>query len=352
MSREVAEVAHGPMYIGFLFNLFLFGIVTAQIYMYMTTYKSDKLWMKLFVATLYFLNILNTVFIAVYLYSSLILNFADIHYLEAANWVFATDPVLTGIVATLVQLFFAWRVKVLTSSWWLMLVVIVCSLAGLGGAIGSTVGVLAHPKFVEFQEFKAAVLVWLAGECIADAAITTILVSYLVKLTCCIRQHKSGFKTSDELIDRIIRMTIQTGVLTSACALIDLILFVIDPTGLHLIFNFPLAKLYTNTLMSSLNSRSGWAFDSSQPRSRSQPNAPSSGGLAVTTIGGTRTKTNNIVRLGPQRPEVFVHVESHELQDRVASDRRIDVENNWIEANDREGKASSVDDASSGWEPK
>ena len=31
--------SHGPMYIGFMFNIFLFGMVTAQIYMYMTTFK-------------------------------------------------------------------------------------------------------------------------------------------------------------------------------------------------------------------------------------------------------------------------------------------------------------------------
>ena len=31
----------------------------------------------------------------------------------------------------------------------------------------------------------------------------------------------------------------------------------------HLIFNFPLAKLYTNSLMSSLNARQGWQFSNS-----------------------------------------------------------------------------------------
>lgn len=32
----------------------------------------------------------------------------------------------------------------------------------------------------------------------------------------------------------------------------------------HLAFNFPLAKLYTNSLMSSLNSRAGWRYQSSE----------------------------------------------------------------------------------------
>ncbi len=49
-----------------------------------------------------------------------------------------------------------------------------------------------------------------------------------------------------------------------------------QPTGLHLIFNLPLSKLYTNSLMSSLNSRTGWQYsESSQAMSqnveRSEP---------------------------------------------------------------------------------
>ena len=36
----------------------------------------------------------------------------------------------------------------------------------------------------------------------------------------------------------------------------------LQPTGIHLIFNLPLSKLYTNSLMSSLNSRAGWKYGS------------------------------------------------------------------------------------------
>ena len=85
---------------------------------------------------------------------------------------------------------------------------------------------------------------------------------------------------------RLGAVTVQTGLITALCAIINLILFLIfvrpipssfnlsflntllsshQPTGLHLIFNLPLSKLYTNSLMSSLNSRSGWQYsDSSQ----------------------------------------------------------------------------------------
>lgn len=72
-------------------------------------------------------------------------------------------------------------------------------------------------------------------------------------------------------------VTIQTGLLTTACTIGHLIVFVasvcslppflpnyshrprnIQPSGLHLMFNLPLSKLYTNSVMSSLNSRRGW----------------------------------------------------------------------------------------------
>ncbi|KAF8884572.1 hypothetical protein CPB84DRAFT_1659994, partial [Gymnopilus junonius] len=68
-------------------------------------------------------------------------------------------------------------------------------------------------------------------------------------------KQRTGFHQTDMLIDRIIRTTAQTGLITAVVATIDLFVYVFDPTGLHLIFNFPLCKLYSNSLMSTFNSR-------------------------------------------------------------------------------------------------
>ncbi|ESK96712.1 hypothetical protein Moror_6729 [Moniliophthora roreri MCA 2997] len=301
-----AEIAHGPMFVGFLFNMFLFGIVTLQVYNYLVTFSNDRLWLKIFVVSLYVANILNTVFIAVYLYNSLIANFGDVQNLFVANWVFATDPVLTGIIAAMAQLFFAWRVRIVTSSNWLGLLVVACTLVGLAGAVASMAGVLHHPRFIEFRIFKASVLVWLMGGCVADIAIALILVEYLWVGTNCLelcitllkldtqRKHKTGFHSSDQLVDRIIRMTVQTGLTTSVCAIVDLVFFLVNPTGLHLIFNFPLAKLYTVSLMSSLNSRA--VISKGEPHE-----LPLSG-----SSGSHRPKPTKL-----ERPEVFIEVENH-----------------------------------------
>ncbi|KAJ8094430.1 hypothetical protein PM082_010864 [Marasmius tenuissimus] len=176
----VAQISHGPMLVGFLVNAFLLGVVTIQCYIYFVTYKRDRPWIKFYVVILYILNVLNTVFIMVHLYEALITNFGNNERLLQADWYFATDPVLTGLIATQVQMFFAWRVKVLTRSMWLGLFVASLSIAGLGGAVASTVGVLAHPTFAKFRVLiMDKVLVWLIGHALADVAITVILVAYL-----------------------------------------------------------------------------------------------------------------------------------------------------------------------------
>ncbi|KAJ8082175.1 hypothetical protein PM082_008022 [Marasmius tenuissimus] len=46
-----AELAHGPMLMGFIFNVFLFGLITAQAHFYVLAYSRDKLEMKLFASS-------------------------------------------------------------------------------------------------------------------------------------------------------------------------------------------------------------------------------------------------------------------------------------------------------------
>ncbi|KAJ7025351.1 hypothetical protein C8F04DRAFT_1128656 [Mycena alexandri] len=254
MPLGPAEVAHGPMFLGFMFNAILYGVMILQVHLYFSNPTKDPLWMRIFVLCIFCLDTMNTVFDFVYLYQSLIIHFNDPPYLQNATWVFATDPALTALIAALVQFFFAWRVKVLTNNDpYLYLVVVACATAGLLGGIATTAYAFIVPAFVKFQIFKPFVVVWLACECVGDIAVTLILCLHL-------RRRKTGFSQTDLLVDRIIRLTVHTGLITSICATVDLVLYLANSTGLHLIFNFPLAKLYTNSFIGSLNHRSGWGY--------------------------------------------------------------------------------------------
>ncbi|KAJ6588824.1 hypothetical protein B0H19DRAFT_1248422 [Mycena capillaripes] len=299
------------------------GVMIIQTYLYFTTFTNDKTWKKTFVVCIFVLDTFNTFFDFAYLYGesprpndSLIIHFGDVSFLAQANWLFATDPVMTATIAFLIQLFYAWRVKVLTGKLWLALFVAACSLAGLVGGIATTVEVLLVPHFSDFIHFKVVVIVWLVSECVADVLITTILVTHLCvhipfpppKITLSKNRtsprrlsHKTGIEDSDMLIDRIIRITMQTGLAASLCATIDLILFLTDPIALHLVFNIPLCKLYTNSLLSSLNARN--------------VRGPESADSGKTELGVSKS-----VRMSGQPPprfrsSVFIDVESIRVSD-------------------------------------
>ncbi|KAK7453473.1 hypothetical protein VKT23_011750 [Stygiomarasmius scandens] len=284
----------GPIFIGWMFNLFFLGMIIVQGYIYMKTYQKDHFWMKTFVAILMLANVFNTIFMAVYLYNTLILKFSDVDHLLTANWLFATDPIMTGLIAGYVQLFFVWRIKVLTGSVLAAAATLVPTVAGFVGSLFSSIMIRKYPRFVEFIEFKAWVIVWLIGETAADLMITFVLgMTFLSDSDDLIHisiihqnKHKRGFKGSNELVDRIIRSTVQTGLITSIFAIIDLILYLIYPArALHLIFNIPLCKLYSMMLMSSLNSREGWTLGSSgEAQTRSTGNGFSFNGRSTQVV--------------------------------------------------------------------
>ncbi|KAK0472618.1 hypothetical protein IW261DRAFT_1507308 [Armillaria novae-zelandiae] len=280
----------GPLFLGLMFNLLLLGMIFVQYYMYIIKYqRRDKLWIRIFAS--------GTILYMVDMYMALILNFGSA---ARSTW----HSALTAIMAGAVQLFFAWRVKVLTSSWISTASVCFTALLAVAGGIATAAEANAQQAVSDFQTFKITVIIWLVSSCVCDFLITAALVWYLY------RSHKTGFEQSDELMDRIIRLTVQTGLITSICAMLDLITFLaIASPNVHIIFTGMLGKLYTNALMSSLNARSGWSYSTSSK-----------------TMDTSRKK-DDVVRLTTTNTEVFVQVERHEM--RPMGTQRVSESEDW-----------------------
>ena len=230
--------------------------------------------MRGFVAVLFAADTVNTVLSLVFLYKYLITNFGSLEYASRSNDEFATDPIMVSFIGFMTQLFFAWRVWKLSNnrfSWLVPVLIVGIGFLSFLAAIGSTVGVVIVREFARFQTFQVAVIIWLAGTAIADAIITVSLIITLHKA-------RTGFSQTDDIITKLIRGTLQTGLLTASFAIIDLLrefgrcmslctptklttltfhpaVFLASSTTLHLIFNLPLAKLYVNSLLSTLNAR-------------------------------------------------------------------------------------------------
>ncbi|KDQ23256.1 hypothetical protein PLEOSDRAFT_1108892 [Pleurotus ostreatus PC15] len=324
MAKGPAEIAHGPIFIGFVIKTILYGLILLQAYLYYVTFKKDRLWLKLLIAFLVVADTVNIVFDVVYIYTALIIHFNDPAYLANANWLFATDPAINGITTATVQLFFAWRVKVLTGNIWLVSLITITSISSGLCAIGAAAATEWVPQFVNFQKFEVVVIIWLAGSAVSDVVITAAMTWYLVSIS--FRWRCSGALTAGSTAPTQIRiwvirpMTIQTGFLQAVFAIIDLIFFLVDPSGTHLIFNWILSKLYSNAILSSLNSRSGWKFGSTD-------NGNLSAGLSSTRRGVSTlfvVTTHDLTANGNMFQQVVQVFRREEVELNVISDIKED----------------------------
>jgi len=201
-------------------------------------------------------DFVQPLFLSIYLYQTLIKQFGNETTLFKANNLFAVVPTMTGLTASIVQIYFAWRIRILTNNWYYFFFIIA---AAVSGAASSTVVAYLgsfNSEFVEFRAFKVVAIVTFVSEMLGDIMITSILVWFL-------QTRKSGFGRSNKMVDRIIRFTVQTGLLTLIFACLDMVFYLTRPDGTHLVFNFILSKLYTSSFLSSLNSRQGHGYDTS-----------------------------------------------------------------------------------------
>ncbi|KAG7088948.1 hypothetical protein E1B28_012893 [Marasmius oreades] len=154
-----------------------------------------------------------------------------------------------ALIACPIQCFFAWRIQRITGNWWIPLIVVILALASCGGGIWTGVMVGVVKTFARKPELHTPALVWFLTSCVADVIITATLVRSL-------SGRKTGFVATDSVIDKIIRTTVQTGMITAVCAIGDVVFFMaLERTALNFIWDLVLSKLYTNCLLSTLNSR-------------------------------------------------------------------------------------------------
>ncbi|KAG8701217.1 hypothetical protein FRC08_004214 [Ceratobasidium sp. 394] len=228
----------------------------------------DRKWIKWMVAWLFVIDTVNTIFDIGLVWRYTITFFGNLEEITHSHWLLNVEPAMTTMISSTIQSFYAWRIARLTERAWMGWVLGFLALVQFGAGLAATIWASFLGDFSRFQEVKSLVITWLGLSALTDMLITCALTWYLFT-------HRTGFPRTDDIITRLIRMTVQTGLVTTIWATIDMILFLALPVNnLHLFFQLPLCKLYTNTLMSMLNARKGWdrnfvSVDTSEPTLRS-----------------------------------------------------------------------------------
>ncbi|THU99455.1 hypothetical protein K435DRAFT_964410 [Dendrothele bispora CBS 962.96] len=240
------EKTFGPLLIGVLFNAILFGVLAVQAHLYFNWNRSDERWTRFLVIVLLVLETLNTGIDFAMVYEGLFKNFGK---LDLGIPLLAANPVVISLISTLVQAYYAWRIRILTKSNILAGTICVLALASFASSIYGTVFTAVHPNWDDHDNsLLISLIVWLTTSAICDVviAITT--------------RRKDSMGVTQSVVNRIIILTIQTGVFTFVAAVADVLTFTLVRQGtIQFIWDFSISKLYTNSLLSMLNAREEWS---------------------------------------------------------------------------------------------
>ncbi|KAJ7631465.1 hypothetical protein B0H17DRAFT_1024009 [Mycena rosella] len=255
VSNPGINLILGPTILGVIINMFLFGIVFMQAVTYYTSsrYKKDSWAIKGLVSWVLLLDTFHSCAVIWVVWEYCINHFGDLVFLGTTPWPFPTTPIFSACASVPVQIFLAWRVKLLSNSWPVFGVLSALSVgSGIMAFITGIRAVQALNVFLPVQDFATLIPVvdsWLGLSVICDLSLTLLLFLYL-------RRSRTGFAKTDNIITRLTLQSIETASFSTLTSVLDLITFTSLPnTNFHFAFALIAGRIYNNTLLTTLNAR-------------------------------------------------------------------------------------------------
>jgi hypothetical protein len=237
-----------------MFGFCLYGILLVQMYIYHVAFgrKENKI-IKGLVYFIFLLETIFTLFTTIAAWNSYGPGWGAIESLLVIDWSWEPLPALNGFIAMMVQSFYVWRIWSLTRN--IYICVFIEAIAIVQCAFVTYFGIRVSLEGLKIQALLALtdyITVWLVASAVCDVLITITIVYVLQKAN-----HRTKFKQTTSALTRLIRFTVETGTTTSVMAIVELVLYL--TTGKvgnwHFIGFLVLGRLYSNTLVATLNSR-------------------------------------------------------------------------------------------------
>ncbi|KAK0493028.1 hypothetical protein EDD18DRAFT_1356928 [Armillaria luteobubalina] len=178
--------------------------------------------------------------------------FSDIKALTSMDFNWLIVPVMGGVVACVRQTFYAYQIFILSRSR------IIPAFVTCGSLISSVVAIIAGiycfqaGDITKLNNRQTSIVliyryIWCRGSALCDVVITICMSYYLT-------HYNPSFHHTQILVMNLIHLTMETGSVTAAVALLSLVLFFVFP---HQTFYGPpifiLPRLYANTVYMVLN---------------------------------------------------------------------------------------------------
>lgn len=254
----------GLVFIAIIVAAFLTGILTLQSYLYYSLFPNDPLYYKIAIAGVFILNMAHFISSVDFAWWYLVRNWGNVNAIGTVRISYGLTVVFGSMLIFLIQLLFMKRIYSLDKRliyFVVPMLVLICVEFGFG-ILGASYGL----KPVSFQKLatpnafaQAVVAIWLGSGVIVDLGIAVVL-SFSLHF------KRTGLKRTDSIITKLILYTINTCVLTSVAAILDLITFYRQAQLGETLFlcYMLLCGIFSNSLLASFNRRAAFHTERSR----------------------------------------------------------------------------------------
>ncbi|KAK2459931.1 hypothetical protein APHAL10511_008060 [Amanita phalloides] len=239
----------GALLIATVASAILYGMTLVQAYYYFILYSKDIPYLKMLVAILLIGDGTHSTLMIYTVYYYLVRNYYNPEKLGQVVWSLTCQTIFMILNSGLVQTYYALRVWRFGKNNLLLLAILVLVLAQI---VSSAVWVV-----MMLQAKSYAGLLRLRPMKITISLMSTVIdVVNTMGLIILLRKSRTGLNKSDSLINRMIIFFFTTGMMPSICAIGALIAVTVFPeTMLYVTFAACIGKLYTGSLIGTLNAR-------------------------------------------------------------------------------------------------
>ncbi|KAL1950531.1 hypothetical protein VTO73DRAFT_5655 [Trametes versicolor] len=231
----------------------LYGITVLQTLYYYERFPKDPWRLKTAVAVIWVLDTVTIVLDAHMVYYYLIDNYNNPTALLSQVWSGQVELLFTYIVVLMVQIFFVLRIYQLRpKAWYIPLLMGILAFVSFGLIVAIVAREFKHTAWNDVQTpqvLNVRIANWVFGM-VVDISITAVLCWYLASEKTYIRRR------THRMLNRIILFSVHRGAIAAALQVLTLLTKFIWPhTLVWLAFHNALSKVYSNSMLATLNSR-------------------------------------------------------------------------------------------------
>ncbi|KAF7366293.1 hypothetical protein MSAN_00885500 [Mycena sanguinolenta] len=242
----------GAPLIGTWASSLLYMAELRQAMYYFHTFKKDNWKLKSYVALAFAIDTISAVADYAFVYLYTITHAGDLVYQTKQNWAVPLYVISTTCVAFLVQSFLAFLYWRFTKNTIFICFLSVLILGALGGGFSAGLTVTLFPAYKDRNKTRICAAVMIVTQVSADLIIAGALFLELMKA----KSLFKGERPVNNMLNRLVLHTIQTGTATAVIAVLALIIYLIDDeTNIPVAIMYTSGRVYVLSMLVNLNTR-------------------------------------------------------------------------------------------------